>query len=215
MNGRRLLLTDKEFDSCAVCMKAISRRPFSNEVWWNMSDKQVRPKALLFLDFDGVVHDRFDPPYFIPEYLTLIDNVLRDFPDVCVVVSSHWRLSGSLDKLREVLGPIGKRVVGQTPKLNYRRRIHEIEKYLTDSGCEDVPWVAIDDQADLFPLDAPLVLTDGYGMTPEFAGELRAALEEIIRTESNANVNKCIRKLYENPGPKLPFEELFKLDDSG
>jgi len=178
-----------------------------------MSDIRVRPKALVFLDFDGVVHDRFDPPYFIPAHLSLIDNVLRDFPGVGVVISSHWRLNGSLDTLRQALGPIGERVIGQTPKLNYRRRFDEVKKYLTDTGYEDIPWVAIDDQADLFPLDAPLVLTDGYGMTPEFAGELRAALKEMMRAGTNTNVNRCIRQLYEHPGPKLPFEALFERDE--
>lgn len=173
----------------------------------------MRPKALIFLDFDGVVHDQFDPPFFVPEYLALIENVLKDFPGVCIVISSDWRLSYSLNDLCEFLEPIGKRVIGQTPNVNFRRRFHEIEKYLTDTGHEDVPWIAIDDKVELFPTDAPLILTNGYGITPENAGELRVALEEMIRTNSNENVNKCMRKLYEHPGPQLTLEALFDLDE--
>jgi ribulose-5-phosphate 4-epimerase/fuculose-1-phosphate aldolase len=172
---------------------------------------QMKPKALIFLDFDGVLHDRFCPPHFMPECLALIDSVLREFPDVSVVISSHWRHSNGLDKLRELLGPIGERVIGQTPNLNYWRRFHEIEKYLTDTEQEGVPWVAIDDKSDLYPVDTPLILTNGYGVTPKNAVELRVALEEIIRTGSNANVNRCVNKLYEHTGPNLTIEALFEL----
>ena len=103
-------------------------------------------------------------------------------------------------------------MIGQTPKIHFRRRIHEIEKYLKETGYEDIPWVAIDDKTELFPLDAPLIITHGYGMTPENAGELRVAVDEMIRSQSNKNVNECIRKLYDHHGPELTLEALFNLD---
>lgn len=70
---------------------------------------------------------------------------------------------------------------------------------------EDVPWAAIDDDRDIYPGDARVIFTDGYGVTHGNAVDLRVALEEITWTGSNENVKRCIDRLWEEHRPELRF----------
>ena len=109
---------------------------------------------LLFLDIDGVLHP--DPPQPDQRLRSLprLVEILRDHPEVEVVISSLWREKLSLDQLRDLfpadlreriidVTPIAERIDGWLPA----RREGEILDWLEASGRADEPWLAIDDQA--------------------------------------------------------------------
>jgi len=146
---------------------------------------------LLFLDFDGVVHhwfpraDRTDEQNQYFAYLPRVEAVVRDFPVLQVVVSSDWRLTRSLDELRAFFSEdIRPRVIGKTPSLGLPEgtpapRQREIEAFLREQKLEGTPWIAVDDHADNFEPDAPLILcNDEFAEREE--GLLRAAIRELL-----------------------------------
>ncbi len=109
---------------------------------------------ILFLDIDGVLHP--DPPQPDQRLRSLprLAEILRDHPQVEVVISSLWREHLSLDQLRDLfpadlreriidVTPIAERIDGWLPA----RREGEILDWLEASGRDDEPWLAIDDQA--------------------------------------------------------------------
>lgn len=109
---------------------------------------------ILFLDIDGVLHP--DPPQPDQRLRSLprLVEILRDHPQVEVVISSLWREHLSLDQLRDLfpadlreriidVTPIAERIDGWLPA----RREGEILDWLEASGRDDEPWLAIDDQA--------------------------------------------------------------------
>lgn len=79
----------------------------------------------MFLDFDGVLHPSVEGATDFVEgapvhttffgWLPMLVTLLEPHPNVVVVVHSSWRFTHDLDELRELLGPLGARVVGTTP----------------------------------------------------------------------------------------------------
>lgn len=64
---------------------------------------------ILFLDFDGVLHP-WDPKTQLSEQQMfslkpLLENTLRTFPNVEIVITSSWRQKYSLEKLRHLFSP--------------------------------------------------------------------------------------------------------------
>ena len=93
--------------------------------------RSVRARAAesaraLFLDFDGVLHpttiradievDEIVVGTGLFGWLPALVSVLRAHPDVSLVVHSTWRYTHDIDELRGVLGLLGSRVVGATPR---------------------------------------------------------------------------------------------------
>jgi hypothetical protein len=108
--------------------------------------------VILFLDIDGVLHP--DPPQPDQRLRSLprLVAILRDFPQVEVVISSLWRGHLTLNQLREIfpadlreriidVTPIAERVDGWLPA----RREGEILDWLEASGRAAEPWLALDD----------------------------------------------------------------------
>lgn len=141
---------------------------------------------ILFLDFDGVLHPTWPCPADtafreVPRLLSVID----DHPEVELVVSSSWRLLRDAPEWDAVPKALRARIVGHTPQLQrrvYREypvgyqpeplRYLEILRYLRNRKQPDRPWVALDDDARLFPADCPhLVLCRN-----EFGDEEECAL---------------------------------------
>ena len=107
---------------------------------------------ILFLDIDGVLHP--DPPEPDQRLRSLprLIAILRDFPQVEVVISSLWREHLTLDQLRGLfpaeirsriidVTPIAERVDGWLPA----RREGEILEWLESTGRIGEPWLALDD----------------------------------------------------------------------
>ncbi|MBS0308235.1 MAG: hypothetical protein JSS58_04610 [Proteobacteria bacterium] len=127
---------------------------------------------ILFLDFDGVLHPepcQDDAQLFCR--LPLLEGLLRDFPEVDLVISSTWRDKWTLDELRSKFSAdIAKRIIGATPSwkdllelfetIGYQRHA-EIEGWLRQAGRPWEQWVAIDDKPWLYkPFLPNLVLCD-------------------------------------------------------
>jgi hypothetical protein len=130
--------------------------------------------CVLFLDFDGVTHP--EPSRKADEFcaLPLIEEVLRDCPEVEVVISSSWRTVFSLEQLRGFFSDdVARRVVGVTPSSKKAsdawlpsgsvgfERESECNTWMRQNRSWDTPWVAIDDRAHWFREDcSELLLTD-------------------------------------------------------
>jgi hypothetical protein len=151
---------------------------------------------ILFLDFDGVLHHenvtlhkcksptarrylkdherRYltvtgreyvkGPNLF--EYADQLAACLAPYPDIQIVISSSWR---------EHRPPsLADRVIGQTPYCDkyggVGSRLSEILAYLDGNALASRPWIAIDDQAQLFWDDTEnppdnLYIIDNKGLT--------------------------------------------------
>ena len=71
---------------------------------------------ILFLDIDGVLHP--DPPQPDQRLRSLprLVEILRDHPQVEVVISSLWREKLSLDQLRDLFpADLRERIIDVTP----------------------------------------------------------------------------------------------------
>ncbi|WP_273439334.1 HAD domain-containing protein [Sedimenticola selenatireducens] len=116
---------------------------------------------IVFLDFDGVLHPRIGSPAFLPRCMEALAMALRDF-EIEIVVSSSWLQTNHLPELEAFLAPLGKPVVGVTPKYVsiLHSRYNEILQFLKNTGRRDESWLAIDDDPGLFPGDAPVYITN-------------------------------------------------------
>ncbi|SEM10252.1 hypothetical protein SAMN05518845_11677 [Variovorax sp. YR750] len=125
---------------------------------------------LLFLDIDGVLHPvgtdySFSSRFF--SHLPLLEELLREFQSVNVVISSEWRLVEGIERLQRYFSDdIRHRIIGATPQIDpdaivdYRRQL-EIQVWLDGNGRSDTEWVALDDWPGSFEAGFErLVLTD-------------------------------------------------------
>ena len=126
--------------------------------------------ALLFLDVDGVLQPvgtdySFSSKFF--SHLPLLEELLREFSSVEVVISSDWRLADSVEQLQQYFSDdIRDRIIGATPQLDPNAAVHhrrqlEIQAWLEGNGRGDAEWVALDDWPSSFEAGFErLVLTD-------------------------------------------------------
>jgi hypothetical protein len=81
---------------------------------------------LIFLDFDGVVHeargDLEDEQYF--EWLPILAEALAPYPDVYVMAHSSWRHIYPANELRGFMAGLGERYLGAIPPGTRDRAIH-------------------------------------------------------------------------------------------
>ena len=142
---------------------------------------------ILFLDFDGVLHGLGQPVF---EHLPRFEAVLRDFPQIQVVISSAWREDYSFDALLAFFSEdVQPRIIGTTPVITNEWPPHprhvrhkEIQEFIEKTGCETRPWLALDDDQTLFPPDcASLILCEPVtGFDDEAADVLRARLNDLM-----------------------------------
>lgn len=119
-----------------------------------------RGRALLFLDFDGVLHRAEDGSF---EFVPRLEELLNLVPDLDVVISSTWRINASRSALLGYFPPsTHDRIVGVTPVFHCRHaRQAECLAYAAAAGV--TRFVAVDDDRSGFAPDCPwLVLTDRY-----------------------------------------------------
>lgn len=125
---------------------------------------------LLFLDVDGVLHPvgadySFSSRFF--SHLPRLEELLREFGSVDIVISSDWRLAEGIEQLQGYFSAdIRHRVIGATPQIDPNLAVHsrrqlEIQAWLDGNGRQDAEWVALDDWPSHFEVGfARLVLTD-------------------------------------------------------
>ena len=143
---------------------------------------------ILFLDFDGVLHVLNCATERRFTSLPLLEDVLREFPELRIVVSSNWREAHGLDQLRSLFAPdIAARVIGVTPVLAWvagvPHRYAECSAWLR-ANAPGAKWLAIDDDPALFEprLEQLLACDPRLGLTRDQLPELRrriAALCEL------------------------------------
>lgn len=150
-------------------------------------------KMILFLDFDGVLHSEpcYDETQLFSS-LPPLEAMLRDFPEVKIVISSTWRESRSLSELQSFFShDIGARIIGVTPSwrdipdlvevIGYQRHA-EIEAWIRNSEMPWQPWIAVDDKPFLFkPFLPNLIKTNSSTGLDEIAiASLRQRLQSAI-----------------------------------
>ncbi len=132
----------------------------------------------LFMDIDGVL-----APYgsdgSLDRACVAHLNSIVEATGAVVVISSTWRVSFTLEELREQFVDAGfsGEIVGMTPVLLGQSRGAEVQSYL-DAHPEAGPVAIIDDSDDLEHLSHRLILTDEFeGLTSTFARAAIAALQ--------------------------------------
>ncbi|NRR32201.1 hypothetical protein HSX11_18660 [Oxalobacteraceae bacterium] len=153
---------------------------------------RLRPRGdtILFLDFDGVLHP--DPCRYQSDtlcHLPRLEKILRDFPDVEVVISSAWRQDQTIDDLRTYFSAdIAQRIIDVTPDWHevqhlfkrigpYERQV-EIEGWIEQSGWPQMRWIAIDDRPYWFQpgLENLVCCETKVGLTDELEQDIRSRL---------------------------------------
>jgi hypothetical protein len=85
---------------------------------------------ILFLEFDGVLHPASAACRVTPcdglrtsaqrawlfRWAWILDEMLERHPDVGIVVHSHWKGLAVETQLQAMLGPLGRRYIGITPR---------------------------------------------------------------------------------------------------
>jgi len=136
------------------------------------------PKTMyyIFLDIDGVlvkeeapgtVIDLDEELKFDEPCLTLFETVIQKHEHSRIVISSSWREVFSLEAIKSYFSSpaVAAQVIGVTPQLSYPIqyfRHQEVLLYLKQQGLEAQPWIAIDDIAQHYPPDAPIIVTNAY-----------------------------------------------------
>lgn len=144
-------------------------------------------RILLFLDYDGVLQTPRRAHWREFEFLPQLESILRRYPGLAVVVSSTHRYQKSLESLRLAYSAdVAARVVGATPDLPLGNadggRFEEIRQWRCANACEQVPFLALDDEPRRYPRECKeLFLLSPYGGLDDFAAErLREALDAIV-----------------------------------
>jgi hypothetical protein len=125
------------------------------------------PRAILFLDFDGVVQTPALEDWREMEHCQGLWGLLQALPELEIVVTSTHREGRDLPSLRAMLPDgISPRVVGATRVTPLGRadggRQAEVEEWLLQHGGP-VNWAAVDDENHLYrPGCRNLVLTNKY-----------------------------------------------------
>ena len=136
----------------------------------------------IFLDFDGVLRRESSPNSRLDvDCVCNFESAVLSHPDARVVITSSWRLVQPLDALR-LLFPkeLRARVEGATPdfpEVEGHPRHAEIQAYLAVHAARGTRWIAIDDDAEQYQRDAPLILVNAAtGFDETCAQRLRSWL---------------------------------------
>ena len=129
-----------------------------------MVTAMTKPSAVLYLDFDGVLHHEnvlwsksrgpyleAPPPHKLFEYVPLLEQLMDPFPDVAIVLSTSWVLKyGCHGTARRLPVSLRQRVIGATFHSQMNRADFE-DAYRGMQVWSDVyrrqpsDWMAIDD----------------------------------------------------------------------
>jgi hypothetical protein len=149
--------------------------------------------VIIFLDFDGVLHDYDCTTKDLFRHAPRFSAVLRDHANIEVVISSDWRKYG--EGLAELMAHFESGVrhrfidltgVDSAPT-GSRKRERECWQWLCAHGREGERWIAIDDCPENFGPDLPgagaVLFTDpSAGFDDEAAAILRVMIAEPVPT---------------------------------
>lgn len=149
--------------------------------------------TVLFLDFDGVTHGEPCMEHNYMSNLHLIESVLREFPNLQIVISSTWRDHYTLDELKDMFcHDIKERIIGVTPSIKNpsptwlpgsapdHERQWEIETWMKANRPWGTPWLAIDDRPYWFQETCKdlLITNSKFGFHPDQQDTLRQMLND-------------------------------------
>jgi len=188
-------------------------------------------EIILFLDFDGVLHheDVFIHPingilkgiYIMQsgrtlfEWMPILENLLKPYPDVAIVLSTSWVHSRSFSFAKTQLSEsLQQRVIGAT----FDNRLMHEEDFLVQSRglqiANDVErrktnqWIALDDDDEGWPdwCLSNLIKTKGdTGLSdPRVRVELRKRLEQL---HASSNLSPLKQSCGEWFGSHIFFRE--------
>ena len=147
-----------------------------------MPSQNYTGRVLLFLDFDGVLHP-FEQGFKRKQIFTqnyLIEKVLRELPNVEVVVSSNWSKTCTLNILKSKFSEdLRHRFIGSLSQ-HTENRSDDIRTYIHTRGEVGVPWVAVDDLAHFDDTDPVVRSPYKTGMTEGTCVALRNALSSPV-----------------------------------
>ncbi len=137
----------------------------------------------IFLDIDGVLVKEDAPGAeidldeelmkFDDNCLILFENVVHKYDQSQIVISSSWIEICTIETIQSLFSKtVAKKILGATPRLSHPIkyfRHQEVFDYLKQNHC-DAPWVAIDDIAEHYPPDAPVIVTNPYKGFDKIAG---------------------------------------------
>ena len=141
-----------------------------------------KPWAVVFLDFDGVLHPkRAASSAEMFRGLRYLDDALCDVEDVGIVITSTWRNHPTDLAYATGMFPerLRRQILGTTPLLGGRRaREDEICKWLDSASVTRAKALILDDEPDLFELlrDQLLVVDGEVGLTVNDVSAVRSAL---------------------------------------
>ncbi|CAN7715694.1 HAD domain-containing protein [Variovorax sp. LjRoot175] len=163
-------------------------------------------QVILFLDFDGVLHPEGEG--HLPNdgsdfcFLPRLEQLLREFPHVRIVISSSWRERLSYETLLKPFAEdIRARILGATPPRTFGRphpfahREEEILAWLHLHDAVDEPWVALDDAEWQFDRhkDHLVVCGSFVGFDSEAEAALRAFTSKDLSHEDPDSVRPAPR----------------------
>ena len=168
---------------------------------------------LLFLDIDGVLNSiqansmfnkfrkagslpdhyrSFREHEFCPICVSNLINIVEEYKDLKIVVSSTWRLGQSTEDLQTLLGDIGipkDRIIGKTPSLSGQERGNEIYDWLTNNNHTKTKYAVLDDDSDM------TMVWDSFFQTDNYVGlDYRVAEKVIKYFKEDDPVDTFVRK---------------------
>lgn len=154
--------------------------------FWHNKRDQSKWENELYKDWPGTLKE-YLAMEFCPIALSNVEELIRRVPDLKIVISSTWRLSETVESLKEILKPaklVSDAVVDVTPRIKLTPRGNEIQAWL-DQHPEVVEFVIIDDDSDMLHLKDRLVHTSSlHGFQ---YGDMLWALR-ILKESENAKV---------------------------
>jgi predicted protein tyrosine phosphatase len=158
----------------------------------------------VFLDIDGVLVKEDITPIediaileadygkFDPICLQEFENVIRQHPEIKIVISSAWREAFSLEEIKSRFSnDIATKIIGVTPQAQFVRKFfrhREILDYLKKNNATEELWIAVDDFAEHFPPGTPLVVTNRYRGFDRSSAEKLAAMIIHAKNKSNQGI---------------------------
>ena len=120
----------------------------------------MKPRQILSLDFDGVLHPTAEGTQRVSVaqfgWLPLLERMLGPYPDVMLLVHSTWRHMYDLEELRLLLGDaLGPRVLAAAPAGDSRWLA--IQEWASEQTHE-LDLLILDDEPDEFPAAMPFLL---------------------------------------------------------
>jgi hypothetical protein len=118
--------------------------------FWRHKRDQTKWENEMYEDWKGSLKE-YLAQEFDPIALNNVEDLIREVPDLKIVVSSTWRLGETVESLKNILSPaklVSQAVIDVTPRFPGKPRGEEIQDWL-NRHPEVTDYVIIDDDSDM------------------------------------------------------------------